>query len=197
MSRSQTQLDPQQQVPATFAATTISASSSPTNNRTVLPMSTQSSKITSPDSKRLLSQVQSSGPLCVCGNAGEFECSGCGQQAYCSSVCQRKDWQKHFRVCKSQKHRKPSIASGDASAAATEQIVSAPRGDDGSNDFANTIAALNQLAEQQKKAESNDSIHGPKVGQRKDLTHTDSGEDLVAAGTFLVIVPFYYPFMYT
>ena len=36
----------------------------------------------------------------MCGAEGIFECTGCGEQAYCSSRCQRVHWAQHSAVCK-------------------------------------------------------------------------------------------------
>ena len=38
--------------------------------------------------------------FCVCGNAAQFECSGCSAQGYCSPECQNSDWNdRHLREC--------------------------------------------------------------------------------------------------
>ncbi|XP_022094388.1 fibrocystin-L-like [Acanthaster planci] len=39
--------------------------------------------------------------LCVCGLVGQFECSLCHQQAYCSPKCQSADWVQHSMQCSS------------------------------------------------------------------------------------------------
>ncbi|XP_038070546.1 fibrocystin-L-like isoform X1 [Patiria miniata] len=39
--------------------------------------------------------------LCVCGLVGQFECSLCRQQTYCSPQCQSTDWVRHSMQCSS------------------------------------------------------------------------------------------------
>ncbi|XP_033119893.1 fibrocystin-L-like [Anneissia japonica] len=39
--------------------------------------------------------------LCVCGLVGQFECSLCRKQIYCSPQCQSSDWAKHILSCNS------------------------------------------------------------------------------------------------
>eukprot|EP00051_Salpingoeca_urceolata_P001634 m.42647 g.42647 ORF g.42647 m.42647 type:complete len:517 (-) comp11562_c0_seq1:351-1901(-) len=38
--------------------------------------------------------------VCVCGKDGEFDCSRCNKQTYCSSECQRAHWKEHREACK-------------------------------------------------------------------------------------------------
>ncbi|XP_071946075.1 fibrocystin-L-like [Antedon mediterranea] len=45
--------------------------------------------------------------LCVCGLVGQFECSLCHAQVYCSPQCQSGDWAKHIQTCNSGKHQSP------------------------------------------------------------------------------------------
>jgi hypothetical protein len=37
----------------------------------------------------------------VCGQTGELKCSGCNKARYCSRACQKIDWKKHKKTCKS------------------------------------------------------------------------------------------------
>ncbi|XP_072027284.1 LOW QUALITY PROTEIN: fibrocystin-L-like [Amphiura filiformis] len=37
--------------------------------------------------------------MCICGLLGQFDCSLCHKQAYCSPGCQSKDWPRHTIVC--------------------------------------------------------------------------------------------------
>ncbi|XP_071946022.1 fibrocystin-L-like [Antedon mediterranea] len=37
--------------------------------------------------------------LCICGLIGQFECSLCHSQTYCSPTCQSYDWAKHCKIC--------------------------------------------------------------------------------------------------
>ena len=37
--------------------------------------------------------------MCVCGLAGQYECSLCRLQSYCSPVCQSADWIQHNKQC--------------------------------------------------------------------------------------------------
>ncbi|XP_071793632.1 fibrocystin-L-like isoform X1 [Asterias amurensis] len=39
--------------------------------------------------------------LCICGLVGQFECSLCRQQTYCSPQCQSTDWVRHSMQCSS------------------------------------------------------------------------------------------------
>ena len=50
--------------------------------------------------------------FCVCGNAAQFECSGCGSQGYCTPECQARHWtERHQRECTrlSEKRRRSEI----------------------------------------------------------------------------------------
>ncbi|PIK35874.1 hypothetical protein BSL78_27301 [Apostichopus japonicus] len=37
--------------------------------------------------------------ICVCGLVGQFNCSLCRKQSYCSPLCQSKDWPRHSMQC--------------------------------------------------------------------------------------------------
>ena len=37
--------------------------------------------------------------MCPCGTKGQFTCSSCHKQAYCSPKCQTRDWPRHSEVC--------------------------------------------------------------------------------------------------
>ncbi|XP_072024031.1 uncharacterized protein [Amphiura filiformis] len=48
---------------------------------------------------RLASEETVAAMLCPCGKEGEFTCTSCGKQAYCSPKCQTRDWPRHTNVC--------------------------------------------------------------------------------------------------
>ena len=48
--------------------------------------------------------------FCVCGNAGDYECSNCSVRSYCSPECQTSDWvDRHQRECKRLREQRMSI----------------------------------------------------------------------------------------
>ncbi|XP_071792804.1 fibrocystin-L-like isoform X2 [Asterias amurensis] len=52
---------------------------------------------------------QDTSKLCVCGLVGQFECSLCLQQTYCSPKCQSADWAHHSMNCRNSLHVVASV----------------------------------------------------------------------------------------
>eukprot|EP00047_Mylnosiga_fluctuans_P022059 m.112721 g.112721 ORF g.112721 m.112721 type:complete len:748 (+) comp9121_c0_seq7:50-2293(+) len=75
------------------------------------------------------------GGRCVCGNEGLFDCTGCNQQTYCCSQCQRADWPTHSLACKAAvaagvgtKARERSLPASEEDKKLTSEPVGAPVG---------------------------------------------------------------------
>ncbi|KAJ8026005.1 Fibrocystin-L [Holothuria leucospilota] len=44
-------------------------------------------------------ETDDSKKVCICGLVGQFDCSLCRKQSYCSPLCQSKDWPRHSMQC--------------------------------------------------------------------------------------------------
>jgi hypothetical protein len=53
-----------------------------------------------------------------CTNAAHSRCAGCNEAKYCSRACQKADWKRHKKECKSKKKKKEKPSSGTVGARA-------------------------------------------------------------------------------